>query len=194
MWYMAYLTILVVLLGTIGGSLSYEANSALPGDVLYLYKVSVNEQVEKFVANTDEARARWDLLTLTERLQEARTLALHGRLDTKVQTATTNAIQEHVTNMTGVVDRLQQAGSAAEAASIASGLYDLLHTQEHQIADTSSLGSANLQVALAPILVKLRVTAASVALISIKAQAKAHVHMQIADAVISNASQWSIPQ
>ena len=183
---MAYFTLLLVLLGTIGGAISYEANAALPGEPLYVYKISVNEEIEKFVANTDESRARWDLYTLTERLKEAQVLAQHDQLTASAQTAVTSAVNTHIGNLTEIIKRYQSAGHAPEAAATAVTLYETLKTQERAIADASLFGSTNVQLQLAPVLVKLRTSLATVAHLSTAAQANAAIGTPVADVVITN--------
>ena len=184
---MAYFTLLLVLLGTIGGAISYEANAALPGDPLYVYKISVNEEIEKFVANTDESRARWDLYTLTERLKEAQVLAQHDHLDAVAQTEVTHAINEHVRSLTATINRFQQSNNNDAAVQVASNTYDTLSAQEKKIASASSLGSASLQIELAPVLVTLRTSLATMSLISTKAHARTITDTHLADATITSA-------
>lgn len=192
---MVYVTFLLILLGAVGGTVTHEANAAMPGDLLYPYKISVNEEVEKFVANTAESRARWDLYTLNERLDEAKALALHNKLDAKAQTDVTDAVSMHVRNLTDAIEAFQQSNNMQEAATVASDLYTTLKQHEQTIRDTGSLGSTDLQVSLAPVLVRLRTSLAAVALISTKVQAKASIKTPVAVATITgNPSTKPLPK
>ncbi len=162
-----------MLAAAIGGELSYKANASLPGDFLYSYKIEVNEKLERALAHTDTAVVNWDLFLLKERLDEAQTLAKHGRLDAQAQTAVTQNVNEHVRNLTAAVDKFQAEGKYDEAAKTMSQLYNTLSFALQQVANQSINGSPTLQISLAPVLVKLRTTLNTVALISTKVQAKA---------------------
>lgn len=170
---MVYLSALVALAVILGGGLSYEANKAPTGTLLYTYKIEVNERLEEFLAHTDETKAQLDLALLKERLHDARTLALQGKLDAQAQTATNNEITAHVKNVTATLGRLQAQGKYGDAATFAAQLFQTLHDENVKAVDVSTQGSTSIQLALAPILVKLRTTMATVSLISTQAQAQA---------------------
>ena len=170
---MAYLTIILMLVGAVGGTLSYKANAALPGDLLYPYKTEVNERLEHALARTDTAGATWDISLLKERLDEAQILAQSGRLDARAQTQVTENVNEHVRNLTATVDKFQAEGHFQDAAHTMTELYNTLLLETQQVADQSLNASPTMQLSLAPILVKLRTTLNTVALISTKVQARA---------------------
>lgn len=170
---MAYVTIFLVVIGMVGGTLSFSARGSLPGEVLYPYKIQVNERIEDFVAHTNEAQARWNLATLQERLDEARTLAKRGEFDAGAQAQVTDSIQTHVQTLTKLIETLQKDGAHMEASLLASNIYQTLSTEAQMVADASSLGSASLQISLAPVLTRLRTTTATAALLATKANAKA---------------------
>lgn len=169
---MAYVTVLLLLVSIIGGTLSFTASSALPGDLLYTYKVDINENVAGLVAYSDDSKVRWNFFTLEERLKEARKLALIDRLDVLAQTQVISNISLHVGNILAQSSKLQAMGSLNEASLLSQRLSQTLTIETKKVADTSALGSASLQVSLASILTRLRTTAATVALISMRAQAE----------------------
>lgn len=170
---MAYVTVLLLLVSIIGGTLSFTASSALPGDLLYTYKIDINENVAGLVAYSDDSKVRWNFFTLEERLKEARKLALIDRLDVLAQTQVISNISLHVGNILAQSSKLQAMGSLNEASLLSQQLSQTLTIEIKKVADTSALGSASLQVSLAPILTRLRTSAATVALISMRAQAEA---------------------
>ncbi len=169
---MAFLVMLLTVVGILGGTLSYRASTALPDDLLYVYKIEVNENIAAYVAHTDEAQARWNLYSLQQRLREARNLAMRGKLDVVAQAKVTANIVSHVQNLTSLIVRLQASGSNVEAAALAVQVTKLLDSEAHAVADTSALGSPTVQVSLAPLLTKLRTTYATMATISTKAQTR----------------------
>lgn len=79
----------------IGGGTSFAAEGALPGDVLYPLKVSVNEEVRSFVAISNEAQAKWDARRAERRLEEAEKLAVEGRLNTETRADIESRFESH---------------------------------------------------------------------------------------------------
>lgn len=77
---------------SVGVGTSYAAEGALPGDVLYPVKVTVNETVAGALAISPTAKARWNVERATRRLEEAETLAASGRLTA----AATEQVNEHL--------------------------------------------------------------------------------------------------
>ncbi len=57
-----------------GGVLTYAAEGALPGDVLYPVKLSVNESVIELLQRTPQKKAQWAARRQERRLTEARRL------------------------------------------------------------------------------------------------------------------------
>ena len=171
---MAYLAILFVLITAGSGILTFQANSAMPGDLLYPYKVSVNEEVERTFATTDSAKADWDLELLKERIGEALRLASLGKLDATAQTEVTQNINLHTKNITSTVASLQNQKKYQQAAQTMDALYATLSQETAQVTVLSSQGSPAQQLALAPVLVKLRTTLDTISLLSTRVEAQAN--------------------
>ena len=58
----------------LGGGVSYVAEGALPGGILYPIKVSVNEEVRGMLVYSAEAKAEWDAFRAERRLEEVSSL------------------------------------------------------------------------------------------------------------------------
>ncbi|OGC86670.1 hypothetical protein A3D70_01400 [Candidatus Adlerbacteria bacterium RIFCSPHIGHO2_02_FULL_54_18] len=71
----------LVLLLVMGIGTVSAAQGALPGDLLYGVKISVNEQVEVALARTPTAKAQTEARLAVRRVAEAEALAGQGRLD-----------------------------------------------------------------------------------------------------------------
>jgi len=69
----------------LGFGTSYAAEGALPKDLLYPVKVSINEKVRGFVAVSPRAQAAWASRKVERRLEEAEELASQGKLDANVK-------------------------------------------------------------------------------------------------------------
>lgn len=84
-----------VLIVVLGGGTAYAAQGALPGDLLYPVKISVNERVELALATTPEAKAQAEAKLAERRVAEAEELDATGRLDADITTQLEQAFSEH---------------------------------------------------------------------------------------------------
>lgn len=89
------MTIVLIIALLVGGGTSFAAEGALPGDILYPIKVSINEEVRSFVAISDEAQAKWDARRAERRLEEAEKLAAEGRLNTETRADIESRFESH---------------------------------------------------------------------------------------------------
>ena len=76
---------LVLVLFAASGGISYAAENALPGDILYPIKTQINEPVQGALALSASAKAEWATSVAGERVKEAATLAATGRLNPATQ-------------------------------------------------------------------------------------------------------------
>lgn len=115
-WYLSFMdyrkivtavTVSAVLF-TMGG-VSYAAESALPGDRLYVVKTDFNEAVVGLLAVSHKDKARVHTELAEKRLQEASQLAKEERLDEKNKTIISKKLKEHVSSvkedLTDIVDK-----------------------------------------------------------------------------------------
>lgn len=63
------------------GGISYAAERALPGDILYTVKIEVNERLRGWTAISREAQAEWSIAQTGRRLEEVERLVVASRLD-----------------------------------------------------------------------------------------------------------------
>ena len=80
---MPIILILALMFG--GGGVSYAAEGAVPGDVLYPIKVSVNEEARDLVTFSPEAKADWESRLVERRLEEAEKLVEGDALNPVLQ-------------------------------------------------------------------------------------------------------------
>ncbi len=104
--------VLFVLAGT--GMVS-AAQGALPGDLLYPLKVSVNEKVEVALAPTPAAKSEVQVRLAERRVDEARELSVRGRLDKKTAKALTDDFDEHAAQAVALAEPDEQVVESAEA-------------------------------------------------------------------------------
>ncbi len=122
-----------VLAGT--GTVS-AAQGALPGDLLYPVKVSINEKVEVALAPTPAAKVQVQVRLAERRVDEARELSVRGRLDKKTAETLTVDFDEH----------------SAQAVALA-------EPDEQEVKDTSKSGRDSKASAPAQATMTLSVTA-----------------------------------
>lgn len=87
--------VVVLALFISSAGISYAAEDALPGDLLYPVKTHVNEPIQGALAVSDSAKAAWAMSVAGERVKEAATLAAVGRLSTSTEQDLQVSFQEH---------------------------------------------------------------------------------------------------
>lgn len=70
----------LVLALLVGGGTVYAAEGTLPGDVLYVVKISINETAEEMLAFSPAAKASVSVEFASRRIEEAEALAVQGKL------------------------------------------------------------------------------------------------------------------
>lgn len=104
---------------TLGGGVAIAANTTIPGDLLYPFKISVNEKVEEQLTQSSEAAVTLHLANMEERLKEATQLATKGALDEKTAQRLAENFNTHAHAVGGAITRLQATGNTAAAAELA---------------------------------------------------------------------------
>jgi hypothetical protein len=64
-----------------GGTVTFAAEGALPGDLLYPVKLNVTEPLQGAMVTGEIPKAKWQAQVAVRRLEEAETLAAQGRLN-----------------------------------------------------------------------------------------------------------------
>jgi hypothetical protein len=113
------LALLIALVAS-GAGISYASERALPGDVLYPVKVSVNEEVRGALATTAEAKASWEAERAQKRLAEAGALAAKGKLTEKAEADIAARFEKYADSAAEKVAQLEANDSPA-AIGISSG-------------------------------------------------------------------------
>jgi hypothetical protein len=112
------LAILIVLSTS---SVSFAAEKALPGDILYPIKVNINESVRSAFTVNPEAKAKWESDKIFRRVEEAETLAAQGKFDEASLLEVENLIDAHFENFTALSSKTNTK-SEASAKSAAPAL------------------------------------------------------------------------
>lgn len=120
----AALLVLAILFS--GAGVSFAAENALPGDVLYPIKVDVNEPLVASISVSPESKALWNAERAERRLEEAAKLASDDKLTDEVKEELEQQFDAHVEKVVVDIERLETTNSPV-AADIAAQLeYKLL--------------------------------------------------------------------
>ena len=123
--------ILIIALIAAGGGISYKAESAVPGDVLYGVKTQIDEPVQRFFSLSPEARVSASADQAGERLGEAEQLASQGLLDTATKSSLDAAFKEKSDEAVTGMKQLAASGDPAAALSEATDFRKIL--EQHQV-------------------------------------------------------------
>lgn len=126
-WFVPFLTLrpmpaLLALLLVVftGGGVSLAANNALPGDLLYPVKVSVNEEVHSAFTFSPAAEMEWEISRSERRLVEAERLEADGRLKSKAAIQLAAQVERHDKTIAELETELQSRGEDVLVADLRS--------------------------------------------------------------------------
>lgn len=105
-----------------GAGVSWAAEGALPGDLLYPVKVEVNEAVRSFLIIAPEAKDKWEVRRAERRLEEAEQLADRSDLDATKRQQIEKNLEKHLGRLEASAKRLAAEGDLGEAAELNSDL------------------------------------------------------------------------
>ncbi len=123
----AFMVAVLVATSTFG--VSYAANDALPGDLLYGVKVNINEEVKTAFMSSDKSRIEWERKRAEMRLSEAAKLASEGRLDAEKKEKVSRLFAEHTHAVVAQVLATEKTDPVL-AAEMSSEFEDSLDTHE----------------------------------------------------------------
>jgi len=126
----AAVLLVVVVFGT---GTSFAAQVALPGDLLYPIKVSVNEEIKSiFLSGVNETE--YEVVRAKERIEEVKKLIAQNKLSPDVQVKIATKLSSHVTKVEKGVEELTKKGELKSAFEISSNLENSLVESEIAIA------------------------------------------------------------
>jgi Domain of unknown function (DUF5667) len=88
-------------------SVSFLAEKAVPGDVLYSVKVSFNEEIRGTLTRGSYEKVVWETERLNRRIAEARLLADEGRLTEEMEEVVATAVRTHSNNALKEIENLK---------------------------------------------------------------------------------------
>jgi len=121
--------VLLLLFGT-GTGISFAAEQALPGDVLYPVKVGVTEEIRGAFTFSAHAGAQWEAKRVERRLEEAEELAKQGRLTEDIRAQIESNFDMHAERINERLSQIEARGEAAIAAEVTSDFEASLKAHE----------------------------------------------------------------
>jgi hypothetical protein len=128
--------VLAVTLAVAG--VSFAAEDAIPGDMLYPVKVSVNEEVRAALTPTAEAKAAWDAARAERRLHEAAQLVAEARFDDAAKARIEDAFFEHAERVKDRIAEFEADENIAAAADVATDFETSLSAHQAILARLSA--------------------------------------------------------
>lgn len=149
------MAILLLLSVFVGGGVTFGAERALPGDILYPIKVGINEEVRGLISTSDEARANWEIKRTERRLEEAEELAVEGSLDSEVSENIEARFEAHAQRVQERVEKFKNKENFNAAASVSLNFEAALKAHE-RILSKLAQKKGDVEVQIKPIRAKIR--------------------------------------
>ena len=153
--------IVIVVLLVLGGGVSFTAEQALPGDMLYGVKTAVNENVRSTIAVGTEADAKWEAQLAERRLAEAEKLSAEGKLDAEVGADLSAQFQSHAESALTMASELRANGKTQAAAEVESDVDAAIQAHAgltNALTQADEHAIAAIQAAISKIEAKIRVS------------------------------------
>ena len=138
--------LMVVLIAGVGGTATFAAESAVPGDVLYPVKVGVNEPVASVFAGSGESQARFHAKLAVRRVEEAAKLDAKGKLTPEVEAHLADTFEKETARALEAADKLAAGGDMSAPLAIRAELADNPVVQEFALATPSATASADTAI------------------------------------------------
>lgn len=119
----------------------YGAEKALPGDLLYPFKINVNESLKSALLSNPEAQARWETEKFIRRVEEAEALASEGKLDDTSLLKVEALIDEHFNTL----DKLSRTPKNTKTASPETPV-ETMRTKSAPVAETARVADDSPKV------------------------------------------------
>ncbi len=173
---MPFIALALIVAAALGGGTSVAAQQAMPGDALWGFKTSVNENIQATFAAGDKAKADLDIKLAETRLDEAAKLAASGKLDADTQAQIQGNFDAHVTAVTKHVEALQAKGEYAAAADVAARFQATVARHASALAEARTNANTHAQAALGKVIDRVRATLDAAGTLSANASTEAAAH------------------
>jgi len=157
-----------------GSGISAAAEGTVPGDLLYVVKTDVNENVKGWLAISHESKVSLEAQFAETRLKEVEKLAVENKLSPEVKADLESKFKTHADNFKAGVKVLESQGKLDAAAGASSKFESSLNAHENvllTVGETSG-GDATAQTISVAEMVKAEATVVSDARVVIEEKVK----------------------
>src|SRR3989344_3388327 len=124
-----------IIFGGIG--ISFAAERALPGDILYPVKVKVNEEARGLLAFSDEKKVKWLMAVAERRIEETETLVKENRLDSATKEKIEKNFEEKTKKIEEKLKSIAEKNNSVEAEEVSRNLENALERHEGVLKELS---------------------------------------------------------
>jgi len=117
----------------IGGTVSFAAEGALPGNVLYPVKTGVNERVRGVVAVTPQAKAEWDIALVERRLTEMKEVGSLESIPSETKEFARKNVRKYAERAQRRIVEFDDNDDDERALEVAENLARVLQTYEKEL-------------------------------------------------------------
>lgn len=139
----------------VSGGVGVAAQNSLPGNVLYPVKINVNEKLEGLLSVSAKAKADFEAVLASRRLQEAEELSSEGKLDDQIATDIQANFEEHANAAEKGVSDLKTDNDLESASEVAADFESSLHSHETILVTLSLKGDEENRNAIGSVIKKL---------------------------------------
>jgi len=121
-----------------GGTVSFAAESSVPGDALFSVKVYMNESVRGAVAMTPKAKADWEVKLVERRLEEVEKLAMTPDAPQEIQQVAERNLERYSERVKKRIEKFDENEDGDNAIETASRLSNVYNSHEQVLLDMNS--------------------------------------------------------
>lgn len=132
-----------------GGTVSFAAESTVPGDALFNVKVYVNENVRGAVAVTSKAKAEWEVKLVERRLEEVEKLAMTPDVPPEVQQIAEQNLEHYSERVKNRIEKFDDDEDDEDAIEVASNLSEVFNAHEQVLLAMNVPATATTTVVIA---------------------------------------------
>ncbi len=149
------MAIMLIITVMVGGGVAFGAEKALPGDILYSVKLSVNEEVRGWMATSEQSKADWEIRRTERRLEEAEELADEGSLNAEASENLETNFEAHAQKVKERVEKFRNKDNFNAAASLSLNFETSLKAHE-KILSKLAERKADVELQVKPIRAKIQ--------------------------------------
>lgn len=155
----AFSLLLVLCVILVGGGISLAAEKSLPGDVLYPFKVQVNEEFVDLLPLPVQIKADWEIKRVSRRLEEAEELASQESLNTETRSRIEANFEDHAEKVRDRIEKFEAEKDFKSAIDISSKLENSLNTHQQILNRIQNEAESHVQEEVEPIRNRVRLRA-----------------------------------